>query len=306
MSLIVFGSINLDLVATVSRLPIAGETLAGERLLKIPGGKGANQAVACARLGATTHLVGRLGNDDFGHQLLLTLQEAQVCTDGIHMDQNTPSGVALITVDAQGENSIIIIPGANACLDRRELEYLQSILPQATLFLTQLEVPLSLVQEAAEKVKQARISVILDPAPVPQNFPHALYGLVDIITPNEVEAAQLTGIAIEDRESATQAAYRFLEWGVKTAIVKLGDRGVVWANHEETGFLPAFPIRAVDTTAAGDAFNGALATALNEGLSLQEAIQWGSAAGAISATVIGTQPSLPDRQTLEHFLQEYD
>lgn len=302
MSLIVFGSINLDLVATVSRSPHPGETLVGDSFLKIPGGKGANQAVACARLGVKTHLVGRLGHDGFGHQLLLTLQEAQVYTDGIYMDEDTPSGVALITVDAQGQNSIIVIPGANARLDNRELEYLSSILPQATIFLTQLEIPLSAVQEAVKKVQEAGIPVILDPAPVPEDFPRDLYGLVDIITPNAVEATQLTGIAVEDRDSAIQAAYRFLEWGVKTAIITLGDRGVVWANHEETGFLPAFPVKSVDTTAAGDAFNGALATALDRGLSLGEAIAWGAAAGAIASTVIGAQPSLPDRQTLERFL----
>lgn len=299
--IIVFGSINMDLVTKTPRLPVAGETLKGDAFFIVAGGKGANQAVAAARLGIPTQLVGRVGKDEFGHQLLLGLQAAGVQTDGVVVDETTSSGVAVITVDDAGENNIIIIAGANGQLDATDVEHLRHRLPGAAALLMQLEIPMPTVQLAAQLAHSVGVPVILDPAPV-QDIPAELYSLVDIITPNQLEAYQLVGFPVDDPKSAAKASTELQQRGVSTVIVKLGAEGVFCATSEETFFIPAFPVQAVDTVAAGDAFNGALAAALAEGRSLREAVGWGAAAGAISATQAGAQPSLPDRKTFEEFL----
>jgi ribokinase len=302
-SIIVFGSINMDLVTKTPRLPVAGETLTGYEFFTAGGGKGANQAVAAARLGISTQMVGRLGNDDFGRQLLRHLQAAGVQTDGVLVDETTSSGVAVITVDDAGENNIIIIGGANGRLNETDVERLHSRLPGAAALLMQLEIPMATVQLAAQAAHSAGVPVILDPAPA-QDIPDELYPLIDIITPNQLEASQLVGFPVDGQEAAYQASAELQQRGVSTVIVKLGDRGVFCATAEETFFVPAFSIQAVDTVAAGDAFNGALAVALAEGRLLREAVVWGAAAGALSATKAGAQPSLPERETFEAFLKQ--
>jgi ribokinase len=302
-SIIVFGSINMDLVTKTPRLPVAGETLTGYEFFTAGGGKGANQAVAAARLGISTQMVGRLGNDDFGRQLLRHLQAAGVQTDGVLVDETTSSGVAVITVDDAGENNIIIIAGANGRLNETDVERLRSRLPGAAALLMQLEIPMATVQLAAQAAHSAGVPVILDPAPA-QDIPDELYPLIDIITPNQLEASQLVGFPVDGQEAAYQASAELQQRGVSTVIVKLGDRGVFCATAEETFFVPAFSIQAVDTVAAGDAFNGALAVALAEGRLLREAVVWGAAAGALSATKAGAQPSLPERETFEAFLKQ--
>jgi ribokinase len=302
-SIIVFGSINMDLVTKTPRLPVAGETLTGYEFFTAGGGKGANQAVAAARLGISTQIVGRLGNDDFGRQLLRHLQAAGVQTDGVLVDETTSSGVAVITVDDAGENNIIIIGGANGRLNETDVERLRSRLPGAAALLMQLEIPMATVQLAAQAAHSAGVPVILDPAPA-QDIPDELYPLIDIITPNQLEASQLVGFPVDGQEAARQASAELQQRGISTVIVKLGDRGVFCATAEETFFVPAFSIQAVDTVAAGDAFNGALAVALAEGRLLREAVVWGAAAGALSATKAGAQPSLPDRETFEAFLKQ--
>ncbi|AKG23841.1 ribokinase [Calothrix sp. 336/3] len=302
MSIIVFGSINIDLVATAPRLPLPGETLRGRDFFKAPGGKGANQAVALAKLGVTTHIVGRVGSHGFGAELLHHLQTVGVETKNIFIDETVSSGVAIITVDDGGENEIIVIPGANGNVSQADVDRMSDLLPEATALLLQLEIPISAVLAAAKVATEAGVTVILDPAPVESNLPDELYPLVDIITPNEVEAGQLVGFPVNDVDSAIKAAQILQKRGVKTAIVKLGSQGVVCATNHETFFTPAFPVVAIDTVAAGDAFNGALATALSEGKTLQQAVIWGAAAGALTATKSGAQPSLPDRFTLNEFL----
>lgn len=302
-SIIVFGSINMDLVTKTPRLPVAGETLTGHEFFTAGGGKGANQAVAAARLGISTQIVGRLGNDDFGRQLLRHLQAADVQTDGVLVDETTSSGVAVITVDDAGENNIIIIAGANGRLNETDVERLRSRLPGAAALLMQLEIPLPTVQLAAQAAQSAGVPVILDPAPA-QDIPSELYPLIDIITPNQLEASQLVGFPVDGEEAARQASAELQQRGASKVIVKLGDRGVFCATAEETFFVPAFWVQAVDTVAAGDAFNGTLAVALAQGRSLREAVLWGTAAGALSATKAGAQPSLPDRKTFEAFLKE--
>lgn len=294
----------MDLVATVPRLPVAGETLLGNDFFKVSGGKGANQAVALARLGIPTQMVGRVGADNFGVELVNDLQASGVQTNNIFVDETVSSGVAIIAVNHAGENQIIVIPGANGRVNQEDVERLSNLLPEATALLLQLEIPIAAVVAAAKAARSANIKVILDPAPAPSNLPDELYSLVDIITPNEVEAAQLVGFSVDGEETAAIASGVLLQRGVKCAIVKLGAKGAFCATAEEKFFVPAFPVHAVDTVAAGDAFNGALAAALFEGLSLHQAVVWGTAAGALAATKPGAQTSLADRFTFDAFLQE--
>jgi len=302
MSIIIFGSINIDLIATTPRLPMAGETINGNNFLTAGGGKGANQAVAAARLGIPTKIVGRVGNDSFGQQLLVSLQTANVDTAGVVVDENIHTGVAVIAVDASGQNSIIVVPGANHGINNTDVERLRNLLSNATVLLLQLEIPVEVAMSAAKVAQEMGVKVILDPAPMPANFPNYFYDSIDIITPNEIEASQLVGFTVSDRETATRTAIELCQRGVKNAVVKIGDRGVVCATAEETFFQPAFVVEAIDTVAAGDAFNGGLAAALDTGLSLKEAVKWGAAAGALCATRSGAQPAMPDRKTFEKFL----
>ena len=303
---IVFGSINMDLVTRTPRLPLVGETLQGYEFFTAAGGKGANQAVAASRLGISTQMVGRVGNDDFGHQLRDGLQAAGVHTDQVLLDDNASSGVAVIAVDDAGENNIIIIAGANGRVNQEDVERLTDLLPSAAALLLQLEVPIPVVLIAAQAAQKANVPVILDPAPAREDIPPELYSLVDIITPNEVEATQLVGFPVDGQEAASKAAAELQQRGIGTVIIKLGAQGVFCATASETFFVPAFSVQAVDTVAAGDAFNGGLAAALAEGLPLRQAVLWGAAAGALSATKVGAQPSLPDRETFRRFLKERD
>jgi ribokinase len=272
MSVIVFGSINMDLVARAPRLPVPGETLLGRDFFTAPGGKGANQAVAIARLGVPTQMVGRVGGDSFGRELLNSLQTSRVQTDNVFVDETNGSGVAVIMVDDAGENQIVIIPGANGRVDETDVEWLMSLLPGGIALLLQFEIPMPVVLLAAQAARRAGVQVILDPAPAQADVPEQLYPLVDIITPNEVEAGQLVGFPIDGLEAAESAAGVLRQRGVGSAIVKLGARGALCATSDETFLIPAFPVTTVDTVAAGDAFNGGLAAGLASGLSLRQAV----------------------------------
>lgn len=304
MTVVVFGSINMDLVTRTPRLPQSSETIIGSEFFTTPGGKGANQAVAVAQLGILTQMVGRVGGDGFGHQLLERLQTAGVKIRGVHVDRSTHSGVAVITVADNGENQIIGVPGANGDLNDTDIERLLDLLPRANALLLQLEVPLTVVRRAAQAARRAGVQVLLDPAPVPEESITDLYPFVDILVPNEVEAGYLAGFPVNSPEAAAKAAALFQQQGAHTVIIKLGAQGAFCASPDDTFFVPAFPIVVVDTVAAGDAFAGGLTAALVEGKSLRQAVVWGSAAGALTATKVGAQSAMPDRATLEAFLQE--
>ncbi|HEY9620905.1 MAG TPA: ribokinase [Crinalium sp.] len=303
MSVIVFGSINMDLVARTPRLPAPGETLIGHVFETIPGGKGANQAVAVARLGISTEMVGRVGGDTFGQELINGLKLSGVGCDRVLIDPSTHSGVAMIAVDDASENNIIVIPGANGQMGHDDIARLEALLPQSTVLLLQLEIPLPAVVAAAQAAKRAGVRVILDPAPARSDLPNELYPLVDIITPNQVEASHLVGFPVVDVESAAKAADVLNQRGVLTSIIKLGKSGALCRTGAETFQIPIFPVNAVDTVAAGDAFNGGLAAGLAAGLSLQDATTQASAVGALSVTKAGAQPSLPTRAELDAFLR---
>jgi ribokinase len=301
MSIVVFGSINMDLVVQTSRLPQPGETLAGAGFFTAPGGKGANQAVACARLGASTHMVGRLGNDGFGTELRAALLADGVNVTGVATDDEQPTGVALITVEASGENTIVIVAGANGAVGEAELAQLDGALSGASALLLQLEVPIAAVLAAAQRARQRGVPVILDPAPA-RPLPPELYQLTDVITPNESEAAALVGFPISNQADASRAAAVLRERGAGCAIIKMGAQGLVWANGNGAGVVPAFPVQAVDTVAAGDACNAGFAAALDAGLPFAEALRWGAAAGALAVTKAGAQPALPTKAEVVRML----
>jgi len=303
MSIVVFGSLNMDLVSHLPRMPAPGETLRGNDFFTVPGGKGANQAAACARLGATTCMVGRVGDDVFGSSLRSGLEDLGVDVTGV-ITSPGPSGVAVIQVDDRGENSIVIISGANGKVGESDLKRLDLALIGANLLLMQLEIPLEVVTAGARMARACGVRLILDPAPA-ASLPDELYSLIDIITPNETECATLVGFPVHDIPSAEHASGILLKWGVKQVIIKMGDRGAYLHDGRSGELVPALRVEAVDTTAAGDAFNGALAVALEKELLLREAVRFANAAGAISTTRLGAQPSMPTAAELEEFLKSH-
>jgi ribokinase len=300
MTILVFGSINMDLVSRVPHLPAPGETQRGSDFFTASGGKGANQAAACARLGASVEMIGRVGEDVFGESLRDGLKNFGVDVRSV-IATSGPSGVAVIAVDEHAENSIIIIPGANGQVDADDLSRLDASLPGASSLLLQLEIPLEVVTAAARLAHARGARVILDPAPA-ASLPDELYTLTDIITPNETECAALVGFTVHDLNQAERAAKILLDRSVKQVIIKMGDRGAYLHNGKTGELIPSFHIEAIDTTAAGDAFNGALAVALEKGQPLRDAVRFANAAGALSATKRGAQPSLPTLDEVEKFL----
>ena len=301
MSIVVFGSINMDLVARTHRLPNPGETLTGNSFQTIPGGKGANQAVACARLGAETYMVGRVGGDVFGKNLKDELEKAGVDHQNVVVDSDTSSGVALIAVEDSAENFIIVIPGANGQIENHDLQRLEDVLTRSKVLLLQLEIPMEMVVSAARLAKEKELRVILDPAPA-QTLPEEIYPLLDIITPNETETELLVGFPIQTKEDAANAAKILRGRGVSHVIIKMGSRGAYALMDDQEEFFKPFQVTPVDTVAAGDAFNGALAVALSENLPVEKAIQWGMAGGALSVTKEGAQPAMPERNELKALL----
>ncbi len=306
MSVIVFGSVNMDLVVRSPRLPAPGETILGSHFLTTPGGKGANQAVALAKLGVPTWMVGRVGGDTFGQELLTALKTAGVQIDWVQVDRENHSGVALITVADSGENQIIGVFGANGQVDETDVDRLKHLLPQANTLILQLEVPLATVEAAAKAAHHLGIRVILDPAPVQTPDLDHLYPFIDVLIPNEVEAGQLVGFPVNSSETAKAAATILQKKGAKTVIVKLGAQGVFCVTPEEQFFAPAFQVEAIDSVAAGDAFAGGLVAALEAGLPLKQAVTWGQAAGALATTKAGAQNAMSDRPTFDAFLQQYN
>ncbi|MGF1459380.1 MAG: ribokinase [Leptolyngbyaceae cyanobacterium] len=307
MAILVFGSLNMDLVVRTPRLPQSGETLTGQSFTTVAGGKGANQAVAVARQGATTTLVGRVGDDDFGRQLCQALAHDGVqIKDTVLIDGETHTGVAAIAVGAQGENQILIVPGANGRVNRADVDRLKPHFKTADLLLLQCEIGPASVVAAAQTAHAAGLTVMLDPAPVPAGDLTSVYPSVDILTPNQVEAEQLVGFPVNTIDQANAAIAALQSQGATTVIIKLGEQGVVCGTLTETFYQPAFTVTVVDTVAAGDAFNGGLAIALQAQKPLREAVQWATATAALSVTKAGAQPSLPTHSEVTDFLAVYD
>lgn len=304
MAILVFGSLNMDLVVRVPRLPGPGETVQGGDLERIPGGKGANQAVAAARLGAKVRMFGRVGDDDFGRALLRELRSADVDTAGVRFERDAPTGTASIMVAPEGQNMIAVAPGANGRVSADDARGLQLWMDSEAVLMLQLEVPVAANLAAARAAKLAGAKVILDPAPAPRDAPSELLEMADVLTPNEAEASRLTGILVETQDGAEEAGRILVRRHGCAVIVTLGDRGAVIVSREGAARLPPFRVEAVDAVAAGDAFNGALAVGLVEGLDLLRAARRASAAGALAASVRGAMPSLPKRDAVDALLAQ--
>jgi ribokinase len=301
--IVVVGSINMDLVARTKRMPLGGETLLGSDFRMVPGGKGANQAVAVARTGGNVKIVGGVGDDIFGKQLLANLRDNGINTDFVKARSGMATGVAIILVDDQGENSIVVVPGANDCVSQQDVEAARLIIETAQVVLLQLEIPLETVELVIRVAKQAGVPVILDPGPA-RPLSRDLLAMVDIITPNEHEAQVLAGEELHNLDDARNIAAKLLGWGIKHVLLKLGGEGVIMANAEGFEHIPAHKVHVEDTTAAGDSFAGGLAVALAEGYTLREAVLFANAVGALAVTRLGAQSAIPTREEVESFMME--
>ncbi|MBE0680387.1 MAG: ribokinase [Anaerolineales bacterium] len=294
---LVIGSLNADLVVRAPRFPQPGETISGDDLQIIPGGKGANQAVAAARQGASVAMTGRVGRDGFGDFLLDNLKNNRVDISNIERD-DASSGTAIIIVDESGQNSIVLSPGANGKVGSQDVDSA----PDAKILLLQFEIPMKTVLHAAMRYKAKGTTVILNPAPARQ-IPDELLAAVDILVPNESELALLTNLQVTDIKSAEFAAHKILKQGVKTVIVTMGSNGALIVTDTQVTHVDAFKVDVVDTTAAGDAFIGGFASAVLRGLNLENAVRYANACGALAATKFGAQPSLPTKEEVERFIK---
>jgi ribokinase len=298
----VIGSANVDYTVGLARLPTPGETVSGGALLVNLGGKGANQAVAVRRLGGEVRMVGCVGDDPDGRRIAESLSAAGIDVSGLTTALDAATGTALIMVDAQGRNQIAVAPGANHRLTVDMVASHGGSIAWADVVACQLETPLPVVRWALGEARRQQVTTVLNPAPV-QPLDAEILGLVDYLTPNEHEAARLTELGVDTLEDAGAAASRLRASGARVVLVTLGDRGVLACEGESIVHFPAFPVEAVDTTAAGDAFNGALAVGLAAGGSLEQAIPLANAAAALACTKRGAQDSLPRREEVEAFLR---
>ena len=295
--IVVVGSANTDMVVKAAKLPLPGETLLGGTFFMNAGGKGANQAVAAARLGGNVTLVAKVGNDIFGKQTIEGLQKENINTDFIFTDDTAPSGIALIMVNEEGENCIVVAPGANANLLPADIETVNAI-NEAAIILMQLEIPLATIEAVLIRAKATNQRVIINPAPAQPLSDELLNGLF-LITPNETEATLLTGVTVTDQATASKAADIFLNKGVQNVIITLGKQGAYFKNRNEQFKVAAPVVQAKDTTAAGDTFSGALTVALTENMDWQQAIQFAVTAASISVTRLGAQASVPFRNEID-------
>ncbi|MDZ3992842.1 ribokinase [Pseudomonas sp. Teo4] len=290
---VVVGSLNMDLVARAERLPRPGETLAGESFFTVPGGKGANQAVAVARLGGSVAMVGNVGDDAYGQQLRQALEVEGIDCQAVKVCDGVSSGVALITVDAASQNCIVIIPGGNGLLTPQAVQQFDALLQAAEVIICQLEVPADTVAWTLARGRELGKCVILNPAPATGPLPAAWLPHIDYLAPNESEAEALTGEPVSDLDSARRAGERLLQLGAGKVIVTLGAQGALLVTSQGSRHFPAPKVKALDTTAAGDTFIGGFAAGLVRGLKEDEAIAFGQRAAALSVTRAGAQPSIP-------------
>ncbi|HMH35231.1 MAG TPA: ribokinase [Puia sp.] len=296
-SIVVVGSSNTDMVVRAAHLPGAGETIMGGTFFMNAGGKGANQAVAAARLGGAVTFIAKTGDDIFGRQAIELFFKEGIDTTCVLTDRSNPSGVALITVDDHAENCIVVAPGANAALVPDDISAFTETIQQASILLVQLEIPMETVGYAIQTAVAKQVKVILNPAPACA-IPDELLEMVDVITPNETEAAMMTGVKVVDIQSAEIAARKLQVRGVDTVIITLGVQGAFLLHGETAVLIPAPVVNPVDTTAAGDIFNGALAVALSENRPMGEAVRFACAAASLSVTRLGAQASAPYRNEL--------
>jgi ribokinase len=303
MKIIVVGSSNTDMIIKVPRIPKPGETILGGKFSKAAGGKGANQAVAAARSGGDVTFVARVGQDMFGDNAIQGFEENNIVTGHVFRDPEAPSGVAEIFVSEDGENSIAVAPGANSNLSPEDIDNSEDAINSADILLMQLEIPLETVQAAADLAHEKNATIILNPAPA-TDLPDELLEKITILTPNESEAELLTGVKVVDKESADKAAKKLQNMGVQKVIITMGKSGAYVLSDSFSGIVSGYQVDAVDTTAAGDVFNGALSVAIAENKSLKEAVKFANAAAALSVQKLGAQPSAPGRAEIDKFIQD--
>lgn len=296
--IVVVGSINMDLVVRCASLPVAGQTIAADSASEVCGGKGANQAVAAARAGGRVRMLGRVGSDAFANRLLDNLTQHDVDCAAVQQTPQCTSGLAIVAVEHSGQNSILLVAGANGHVSTADVQAAHAMIAEADILLLQLEVPVSAVMEAIQIASQNGVRCILDPAPVAKDWSEALLQ-VDLVCPNETEAAAITGLPVATVADAERAARQLHDRGVKHVVITLGDNGAVVLTDGAFHHIPPTGVKAVDTTAAGDAFAGALGVRWAETDDLLEAVRFASIAGAIAATRHGAQPSLATRSEIE-------
>ena len=302
-NIVVIGSTNVDMIIKGDRLPKSGETLIGGKFFKAAGGKGANQAVAAARAGGRVTFLSRVGNDVFGQEAIQGYRNDKINVSYVKIDQAESTGIALIFVDSKGENCISVASGANMKLDQSDINDATVELDNADVVLMQLETPIETIEYIIKLLKNKQVKTILNPAPALKISDDLLRHLT-IITPNETEVELLTGVTVNDEKDALKASKILLGKGVKNVIITMGKRA--FTSELESIFIPAFEVNALDTTAAGDTFNGALAVAVAEGKTLEDAVEYANAAAAISVTKMGAQPSIPLKKEIEDFLSHID
>ncbi|MFG0763796.1 ribokinase [Aeromonas media] len=300
--LVVLGSVNADHVLRVPHFPRPGETLTGHSYQVVPGGKGANQAVAAARLGAAVSFIARIGDDAIGQQMKTGFANDGIDVSAVELDDKLPTGIAIIYVSDEGENSIGLSTEANGALDIAMVKRHEAMIAGAHTLLLQLEVPLDSVFEAARLARAHGTRVVLNPAPA-RPLSADLLALVDLITPNQTEAELLTGVKVTGEASAAEASARFHQMGIADVMITLGSQGVYCSNDQQQALIPGFRVEAVDTTAAGDTFNGALLAAELAGADFHSAVRFAHGAAALSVTRFGAQSSIPGKQEVDTFLQ---
>ncbi|WP_432664285.1 ribokinase [Wukongibacter baidiensis] len=296
----VIGSLNMDLVTRVKVMPRIGETLIGKNYMQIPGGKGANQADAIAKLGSKVKMIGLVGDDGFGNDLISSLTEDGVDVSHIKKLKDATTGIAVIMVNDEGENSIVVIPGANFELTPEHIDDSIEAIKGSDIVVTQLETPVDTVRYALKRAKELGKYTILNPAPAAK-LDDELISYIDLLTPNETELEVLSGVKIETESDILAGARVLMNKGVKELIVTMGEKGALYVNDKENNVYPAHKVEPVDTTAAGDSFTGGIAVALSEGKSMEEAIKFATKVGAITVTREGAQSSLPTREEVERF-----
>ena len=300
----VVGSLNMDYSVMLEKKPAAGETVLANNMMITPGGKGANQAYAAGRTGGSVQMIGRVGEDVNAEIIKDTLKEQCISIEGIRTDKENPTGMAIITLDDQAQNSIIVCPGANRCVTASETVETLERLPNLKIIMMQLEIPISCVEQTIDYANKHKIITFLDPAPVPQEgLSDATYKMLDYISPNAIEAEMLSGIPVSDMDSARKAAGFFLKKGVKNVIIKLGGEGVYATDGLSEIMIPAIEIPDVDTTAAGDTFAGAFCTRLEKGDRFFDAVRYANYASGLSVAGKGAQKSMPSAEEIDQFMQ---
>ena len=303
----ILGSINMDMVVSVSKMPLVGETIFSDNFKLAHGGKGANQAVASRRLGAEVYMISKVGKDAYGSQIVNSLEKENININSIFKDDVKPTGTAIINVDNEGNNSIIVVAGANMTLNLKEIDTCKEVIASSDIIVAQFETPIEVTMEAFKFAKENGVITILNPAPA-KEISKELLKYTDIIVPNETEATTLTGVNVQDLESAKQAANIFLNDEVKYVIVTLGDKGAAVISKEDGILIPAYKVNAIDSTAAGDSFIGAISTKLTKSnlniSSLVEAVKFGNKVSAIAVQREGAQPSIPFLKEISEIYKE--